>query len=194
MFTGGSHSHSQQPLSPQTKPLTQLTPESQSHLLSSDNHTLQDEDLYGPQDDDEDLYEPRDSRQTTCPPPQMTYPPPQKKDFGQDTAIKAAEFAGSEIYVEDMWGELVQAEPGYVPPKRRHGVPRIPDQSIPDIPGQPIPNLELDPIGVGVQVGNMLKGVARRLFGKVSPHIEIQKRSHIELQKRDPPPLRTTRQ
>jgi len=134
-----------------------LSVESHSQPLTSDNLPLTEDDPYRVEDDDDDLYDPRPEER------KISYPPPQKKDFGQDTAVKAAAFAGSEIYVEDMWGELVEAEPGYVPPPRRHGIPRIPEQSIPYIPGQPIPDVELDPLGVGVQVGNYLKGTIQSL-------------------------------
>lgn len=108
--------------------------------------------------DDDDLYVSQGNK--------GNQPTEESENFGRDTAAKAAEYASDEIYVEDMWGELVKAEPGHSVPSRRC-IPRIPDQSIPDTPGQPVPNDELSPIDITVQVGSMLKGTSDFLRWRV---------------------------
>ncbi|KIJ26996.1 hypothetical protein M422DRAFT_37995 [Sphaerobolus stellatus SS14] len=132
----------------------------------------------GEDDDSEDLY------YVTQEQP-ITYPPPQKdleSSFGRDTAKKSAVYAGNKIYVEDMWGELVEAAPGYVPPLMRDCIPTIPDQSIPSIPGEPVPSLGLGDEGIDPikEVGNMIKDAAQKFFfrfsSKVPQRIQSQRK------------------
>jgi len=103
----------------------------------------------------------------------------QVTDFGQDTVAKSVAYASDEIYVEDMWGELVRAEPGQMVGDRDRirCIARIPDQSIPDVPGQSVPSLPGGAIEVSMQFGSMLKDAAGKIFGKVMQQMQQRQRN-----------------
>lgn len=84
------------------------------------------------------------------------------ESFGKDTSTKSSAFASDDIYIEDMWGELVKAEPGQAHEDQSSikpcYVPRIPDQSIPDnIPGPSMPSLPISAAEMTAKVGNFLR-------------------------------------
>lgn len=84
------------------------------------------------------------------------------ESFGKDTSSKSSAFASNDIYIEDMWGELVKAEPGQAHQDQSSiqpcYIPRIPDQSIPDdIAGPSMPSLSISAAEVTAKVGNFLK-------------------------------------
>ncbi|GJJ07716.1 hypothetical protein Clacol_001921 [Clathrus columnatus] len=98
----------------------------------------------------------------------------ERESFGKDTAIKASAFASDDIYIEDMWGELVKAEPGQVSQDqiiRPCYIPRIPDQSIPDnLPGpsMSIPALPVSAAEVSAKLGSFFKKATEKFLDNVA--------------------------
>lgn len=94
--------------------------------------------------------------------------------FGKDTSTKSSAYASDDIYIEDMWGELVKAQPGQAHEDQSSikpcYIPRIPDQSIPDdIPGPSMPSLpSISAAEVTARVGNFLKRATEKFLDNVA--------------------------